>query len=61
MNSPDAGQNGVRYVGAHRRQMTECHYVLLLGTQVLLYGVGGIIAPFVGIRVVDIMLKGIVS
>ena len=33
--------------------------VQLLRTHLLIYGVGGIIAPFVGIKLIDLLLKGI--
>jgi K+-transporting ATPase ATPase B chain len=34
--------------------------VQLLRTHLLIYGVGGIIAPFVGIKLIDLLLKGII-
>jgi K+-transporting ATPase ATPase B chain len=35
--------------------------VQLLRTHLLIYGVGGIIAPFVGIKLIDLLLKGIIQ
>jgi K+-transporting ATPase ATPase B chain len=34
--------------------------VQLLRTHLLIYGVGGIVAPFVGIKLIDLLLKGII-
>jgi high-affinity K+ transport system ATPase subunit B len=61
MNSPDARQNGGRYVRHSKAPNAGFSAVHLLRKQLLIYRVGGIIVPIVRINVLDILLKGIIA
>ena len=34
-------------------------FTVLLGRNLLLYGIGGIIVPFIGIKLIDLIVNGI--